>query len=146
MRFSTDTHELYVILTIDEEKITSSISPQLKGEFVILNTEGQKNIILDLEKVSYIDSSGLSAILVANRLCVNNGGLLVLCNLGPHVTKLVEISQLDSTLNIVSGRQEAIETVFLSTVEEDDEEDEDLESEIMDEFDSLGTGEGDDDK
>ena len=146
MRFSTDLHELYVILTIDEEKITSSISPQLKGEFVILNTEGQKNIILDLAKVSYIDSSGLSAILVANRLCVNNGGLLILCNLNPHVSKLVEISQLDSTLNIVAGRQEAIETVFLSTVEEDDEDEEDLESEIMDEFGALETGDSAEEK
>ena len=138
MRFSTDLHEMYVILTIDEEKITSSISPQLKGEFVVLNTEGQKNIILDLEKVSYIDSSGLSASLVANRLCVNNGGSLILCNLNPHVSKLVEISQLNSTLIIVGSRQEAIEAVFLSTVEEDDDE-EDLESEIMDEFGALGT-------
>ena len=33
----------------------------LKKEFITLNTNGIENIILNLEKVKYVDSSGLSA-------------------------------------------------------------------------------------
>ena len=73
MKYSVDKKEKYTLLSLDEEKLDTLIAPDLKSEFVSLNTEGVVNVILDLSKVKYVDSSGLSSILVANRLCENSG-------------------------------------------------------------------------
>ena len=74
---------------------------------MLVSGKGEKNIILDLEKCQYCDSSGLSAILVANRLCKNAGGTFVLCGLNEAVERLITISQLDTVLSITATVEEA---------------------------------------
>ncbi len=111
MNFNIDKKDSYTTIQSLTERLDSTISPNLKSELVVLNAEGFKNIIIDLEKTKYCDSSGLSSILVANRLCKNAGGVFVLCNISESVKKLISISQLDSILNIVENLNEAIEFV-----------------------------------
>ena len=74
-------------------------------------------MIIDLEKTEYCDSSGLSVVLVANRVCKENNGILVICGLSPAVAKLVDISQLTSVLNITPSRNEAIDYIFMDELE-----------------------------
>ena len=75
MKYSIDKKEQYSILKLQEEKLDSPLSPALKSEFVTLNAEGIKNIIIDLSEVKYVDSSGLSALLVGNRIYNEDGSL-----------------------------------------------------------------------
>lgn len=98
----------YSILRITIDKLDNNASPELKSELVLLNASGVKNIILDLSESLYCDSSGLSAILVGNRLCKNANGNFILCNIQEPVKKLITISQLDSILNIKNSLNEAI--------------------------------------
>jgi anti-sigma B factor antagonist len=117
MKFSIDKQEKYSLITLDEEKLDSTVSPLLKSEFITLNAEGIRNIILDLSKTKFSDSSGLSAILVANRLCTGEEGIFVLTGLTDHVNKLVKISQLDTVLNILPSIEEAVDNVFMHELE-----------------------------
>jgi anti-sigma B factor antagonist len=86
---------------------------------VKLNAEGINNLILDLQNVKYTDSSGLSSILIANRLCNSTGGLLVLTGLQDHVMKLITISKLESVLHILPTVEEGIDRIFLHAIERD---------------------------
>ena len=124
MKLSTFLHDHYLIAELQEEKLTTSIAPALKSQFVYWNAEGRNNIILDLSAVSYADSSGLSALLNARRLFNAAGGIFILCGLTPHVEKLIKISMLDAVLNILPTRQEAIEAVFMHDMQRDIEEEE----------------------
>lgn len=127
MKYSTKLHEQYVILSLQEEKLNSMIAPDLKSQLVMLNAEGKSNLILDLSDVKYADSSGLSALLRANSMCEQNGGIFVLCGLTDNVEKLITITHLDRVLTILPTYQEAIEAVFMHEIEkgiEDDEEEE----------------------
>ena len=117
MKFSVDKQEKYSLISLNEEKLDSSISPLLKSEFITMNAEGFRNIILDLSKTVICDSSGLSAILVANRLCSGDEGIFILTGLTEHVSKLVKISQLDSVLTILPKIAEAIDNVFMHELE-----------------------------
>jgi anti-anti-sigma factor len=74
---------------------------------VLVSGKGEKNIILNLKNCHYCDSSGLSAILVANRLCKNAGGTFVLCGLNEAVERLITISQLDTVLSITGSLADA---------------------------------------
>lgn len=107
MKFLVDKQDQYVVVEVQEEEINSMNAPKLKSEFVFFNTEGFANIILDLKLVKFVDSSGLSAILVGNRLCKDSSGVFALTNIGDQVGKLIKISQLENILNIYPTTQEA---------------------------------------
>ena len=119
MSFSKEKTEHYTIVHLQAERLDSMNAPELKAEFTLLGSDGVANIILDIEKVQYCDSSGLSSILVGNRLCKNANGLLVLAGSQPTVKKLITISQLDSVLNIVPTVSEAIDYLFMASIEND---------------------------
>ncbi len=126
MKLLKQIEERYSVLKLMEDKLDTRISPQLKSEFINLNTLGIRNVILNLEQVKYVDSSGLSSILTANRLCNGAEGIMVLCHLNPHVEKLITISQLNGVLNILPTEAEARDAVLMK----------ELESEILSEGDS----------
>ena len=117
MKFSADKHDSYVVVKLNEDKLTSNISSELKTEFVMFNSQDFKNIILDLTDTVYCDSSGLSAILVGNRLCKNSGGSFILTSLQDHVKKLISISQLDNILNIIPTTGEAVDYIMMEQIE-----------------------------
>ncbi|WKZ61148.1 MAG: STAS domain-containing protein [Cyclobacteriaceae bacterium] len=119
MKYTIDKKEKYSLLHLHEEKLDSSVAPGLKSELITLHAEGVKNIILDLNEVKYTDSSGLSALLVGNRIVQEDGGIFILTSLSDHTMKLIKISQLDSVLNILPKVEEAIDAVFMHEIEKD---------------------------
>ncbi len=98
MDFNIENKKQCTVISIETEKLDTHIAPSLKSELVLISGKGERNIILDLKRCQYCDSSGLSAILVANRLCKNAGGTFVLCGLNEAVERLITISQLDTVL------------------------------------------------
>jgi len=119
MKYSIEKHGKYVLLSLQEEKLDSSQAPSLKSEFITLTQSGTRNLILDMAGVKYVDSSGLSAILVANRLVTEQHGTLVLTCLSDHVMKLITISKLDSVLNILPTVEEGVDRIFMEELERD---------------------------
>lgn len=107
MDFNIENKSQCTVISIETEKLDTHIAPSLKSELVLISGKGERNIILDLKKCLYCDSSGLSAILVANRLCKNAGGTFVLCGLNEAVERLITISQLDTVLSITADIEEA---------------------------------------
>lgn len=118
MKFTLDRQEKYNTLKVDEEKLDSTISPDLKSEFLTIQGQGIKNIIVDLSDVKYIDSSGLSAILVGNRVFSEAEGSFILAGVSEHAMKLIKISQLDGVLDILPTVEEAIDAVFMNELEQ----------------------------
>jgi anti-sigma B factor antagonist len=107
MEFQIEKFENHTLIKVLEEKLDTHIAPTLKSELVLVSGNGEKNIVLDLSNCRYCDSSGLSAILVANRLCKNSNGTFVLTGLNDAVERLITISQLDTVLNISATIEEA---------------------------------------
>lgn len=119
MHYTTETQEQYTLIKVQEEKLNANISPELKSVFVSLNNEGVDSFILDLSEVRYTDSSGLSAILIANRLCNEKRGALVIVGISEHVLKLITISQLEKILNILPTMEEATDFIMMTALERD---------------------------
>lgn len=117
MNFNTLKNDKFTLIELKVDKLDNTISPLLKSQLVVLNAEGVKNIIINMQDTKYCDSSGLSAILVANRLCKNSGGVFVLSNIQEPIKKLIAISQLDSILNITSTIKEAEELLSMATTD-----------------------------
>lgn len=111
MEFKIEKQDNYTSIKVEVEKLDTHIAPKLKSELVLIAGNGEKNIILDLTNCRYCDSSGLSAILVANRLCKNATGAFVLTGLQTAVERLITISQLDTVLNITETFDKAVELI-----------------------------------
>ena len=119
MKFAVDKQEKLVSLELQESKLNSLTSPKLKSELVILREEGYRNIIFDLSKVEFVDSSGLSSILIGNRICKEADGTFAICSLQEQVKKLIKISQLENILNIFPTNSEAKDFVLMEELERD---------------------------
>ncbi len=65
---------------------------------------GHRSIVLDLSGVEFIDSTGLSVLLNGLRQVTALGGRLALVCANPTVLRLFEITSLDRTFDIFSGR------------------------------------------
>ena len=123
MQFTLDKNDKYVVVKLHEQKLNTLIAAELRSELLLINSQGFSNIIVDLSESMYCDSSGLSAILVGNRLCKNSNGVFVVTGLSDAVKKLIQISQLDQVLNIKQSNQEAVEFVLASEMEKNINED-----------------------
>lgn len=94
------------------DRLNASNAADLKAELSLLSKGSINNIIIDMSPTKYCDSSGLSAILMANRLCKDTNGKFALCGLQTNVQKLIEIAQLDKVLTIAGDEKEALEVML----------------------------------
>ena len=119
MKFSVDKNERYVVLRLQEQNLNSLMAPTLKSEFIFFANEGVQNLILDVQDVQYVDSSGLSAILTPNRLFKGEGSFVLTGVAHPNLKKLIEISRVDTVLTIIPTVSEAIEYILMEELERD---------------------------
>jgi len=112
MNFEIKKHDNFVIIEANVEKLDSLVAPELKASLVALGQENFKHVIVNLENTKYCDSSGLSALLVGNRLTKAVEGAFIICNLQPSVNKMIEISQLHTVLNITEDEPSAVEYIL----------------------------------
>ena len=116
MNHKIDHHEQYSYFKVSEAKLDTTIAPEVKAIFIESQAKGAKNLIIDLTDVKYADSSGLSALLVGNR-SFSESGVFVIHGVQEHVAKLISISMLDKVLNILPSKEEAVDFVFMSSLE-----------------------------
>lgn len=107
MKFEVEKNGRSVTLKLKERKLDSSISPELKGQFLILCKPKVESLIVDLKEVEFCDSSGLSALLIAERKMKEHGGNVVLRNVHKKVVSLIKISMLDRVFEIHEAHQAA---------------------------------------
>jgi anti-anti-sigma factor len=98
------------VFKLNEKRLDTNISGLVKGEFtLLLKVEGATKLIIDMSDVESCDSSGLSAILVANRILNSTGGSMRIAAPSEKVSSLIRITQLDRVLTVCDTVDEAFE-------------------------------------
>lgn len=64
-------------------------------------TSGDKDIVVDMHDVQYVDSSGLGALVTCLTCARNHGGTLKLANLQPRIQDLLDVSSLYMVFQII---------------------------------------------
>ena len=70
--------------------------------------EGRTRIVIDLAKVSSIDSSGIGEMVAAYTTVTRRGGRLALARLSPRIDDVLQVTQLITVLDVFSSVEEAI--------------------------------------
>jgi len=100
MKFDVTKNGSSAVITLKERKLDVSVSPELKGEFILLCRPTLKSLVIDLTAVEFCDSSGLSALLIADRQMRQHNGEIKLVGVHKKVLSLLKISQLDKVFPI----------------------------------------------
>ena len=110
MNYETKKSGDITVFKLNENRLDTNISGLLKGEFTkILKVNEVKKFVIDLSQVESCDSSGLSAILVANRIISSHDGEIRLASPSEKVLSLIKVTQLDRVLPVTQTVDEAVE-------------------------------------
>jgi stage II sporulation protein AA (anti-sigma F factor antagonist) len=82
------------------------IRDKLEREFA---RAGAKNIIFDLKRVSFMDSSGIGMILGRYRALEKLGGEVAVAGVSPEASRVFELSGLQKLIKVYSGVESAVE-------------------------------------
>ncbi len=109
MKYQTQDFDNYMLVSVNADKMDTTLAPDLKGQFINCATQHPgKPIIIDLGNVKFADSSGLSALLMAHRLYRDNNSKCIIANAGQRIMELLEISQLNKVFTLANSMDEAV--------------------------------------
>lgn len=104
---------------VDHESLTNGVvlrphgdidlsrSPVLRTEIASVWKKKPSRVIVDLDAVGYMDSSGVATLVEALGVARKQGSRLVLCGMHEKVRSIFEIARLDTVFTIVDDVEQA---------------------------------------
>ena len=109
MNLHAEVRNSVVVIEVREERLDAHNAGDLKVEMQRLYTEGNKNLIIDLKDVRFIDSSGLGALVSGFKNAISQQGSLKLASLQPQVKSMFELTRLHRVFEIFPTTGDALE-------------------------------------
>jgi anti-sigma B factor antagonist len=81
-------------------EIDLHVSPEVAASLRTIIEKKPKQLVVDLSKVTYMDSSGLAVLIQAMQDVQGYGGKFALANVQPSVQHIFEIARLDQVFQI----------------------------------------------
>jgi len=100
------------VLFVKEERIDAHNSSDLKDYLLHMIEKGAVNIVVQLEQVKFVDSSGLGALLSGFKHAEAKSGNLALCNIQPQVLSMFELTRLNRVFEIHADLKDVFEIDF----------------------------------
>lgn len=99
----------FLILEICEERVDAHNSAELKEKVLKQIEQGETNIVVQLNQVRFIDSSGLGALLSGYKNAAARSGKLVLTNIQNQVLSMFELTRLNRVFEIYADIDDVFE-------------------------------------
>lgn len=112
MKFTVDKEGGLAVFHLHETRLDSANAAEAKSEFLILTQSNIEVLILDLSEVTFCDSSGLSAILLAERQLRERDGGIIVVDAHGKVRSLFEIAKLMDIIPLVATVDEARQLII----------------------------------
>lgn len=96
------------IVTVNEPRIDAAVALSFKEGMRSETETGADLVVLDLQQVQFVDSSGLGAI-VASMKAMGKGRTLALAGLTPTVEKVFRLTRMDSVFPMYASLDDALE-------------------------------------
>ncbi|MEP7365195.1 MAG: STAS domain-containing protein [Acidobacteriota bacterium] len=101
-----------VIVDLDGRLTVGQETGALREAVLKLSTEGRTNVVLNLEKVEYIDSTGLGGLVICFTTIKKTGGALKLLNLNRRNVELLVLTKLQTVFEVFNDEQDAVNSFF----------------------------------
>lgn len=107
LRISVSRAEDRVVIHLAGELDLAS-APSLAGELKASSADGTAAIVLDMRELSFIDSSGLRAVLAAREQAADAGYEFAVVRGSPQVRRLFAITRADEHLQMLDSPDEGL--------------------------------------
>lgn len=107
MRFEQMMVDGVLVAKVLDSRIVADVAPRFKHQLIDYITAGNRSIVLDMGAVSFIDSSGLGA-LVSSLKVIGQNGELVLCGTGGTVASMFKLTRMDKVFRMFDTSEEAV--------------------------------------
>ncbi len=97
-----------VLVAVQEERLDAHNSGEFKNQILRLFEEGKNNLIIDLQAVRFVDSSGLGALVSGFKNASSRSGSLKLSGLQLQVKSMFELTRLHRVFEIFTDVDEAL--------------------------------------
>ena len=108
MNINIDEKGSTVLIEVKEERLDAHNSSELKTQMLSLFDEGKNNLVIDLQDVRFVDSSGLGSLVSGFKNASARNGNLKLSGLQPQVKSMFELTRLHRVFEIFPGSEEAL--------------------------------------
>ena len=85
-----------------EGEIDLATADLLASALEEVRSNGEGNLVVDLSQSPFMDSTGLKTLVLANRRFADDGRELVLAVHGGPVSRLIDVSGIDSSIRVVA--------------------------------------------
>ena len=104
---STPVADDKVVVTVCGD-LDAGTAPRLRGAFSdLIETEGVRSLVVDLQGLTFIDSAGIYALVQARKHVRARGGVLALNGVSPGVHKVLDVCHLTSAFGTADARAPA---------------------------------------
>lgn len=86
------------LLLVGELDLASAGELERHVAMLCLSDGGGREIVLDLARLDFVDSTGLRAMLAARQVCEQSGCSLTLRNCGERVRRVLDLTGMDAVL------------------------------------------------
>lgn len=104
-------HENYAHIKLEGELIEKSQSTSLLVAIEQLLSKNIFNVIIDMEHLKYMNSSGLNTLIQILTKTRTKGGEAVLCSLSKKIEELIVVTKLHSLFKITPNVDDAIKII-----------------------------------
>ncbi len=118
MNYTVEHKDNIVIFDIKNKTVESNVSADLKARMLIVAQPDIDALIINMSNVEAIDSSGLGALLLANRQLSEHNIPVVLVGVTDFVRSLMNMTKIDELFDFYDTVEEALEDLQ-SNKEED---------------------------
>lgn len=108
MNLKTEMNGSSHVIFVREDRLDANNSEELKLEMNRLFESGSKNLIIDLNDVHFIDSSGLGALVSGFKNASTHQGSIKLSALQAQVKSMFELTRLQRVFEIYQTVDEAL--------------------------------------
>jgi anti-sigma B factor antagonist len=108
MDLSTRDDGSVTILGVSGDLVIGEPEASFKKAVTRLLEQGKIRLLVDLSRTTFVDSSGLGALVRALTLAQKDGGATKLYGAGPQIRKLLEMTKLDSVFEMHDDLETAV--------------------------------------
>lgn len=89
------------------DSLDATTADDVRGHLGYVATENP-NLVVDLRRVTFLDSAGCGALVAAQRRCREAGGNLHVCNATGHVKTVLDLARVSRVLGVHPTREQAV--------------------------------------
>lgn len=90
------------------DKITALNAEQVKKELNALYNQKNIKLVIDLDNISFVDSTGFGAFLSVMKTAQGQDGELKICNVNQDILKLFKLLHLDNVFELYGNLDECV--------------------------------------